>query len=255
MPHNTPLLRVDVAEHRYHPLKQTLAACQFAVQRGEIVSLIGPSGCGKSTLLRVAADLIEATSGAVVCHASTKAVLFQEPRLLPWKDLLANIGFGLKGVKGLSPRKRQTRSLDIAQKLGFNSDDYSKLPHELSGGMKQRAALGRALALAPELLFLDEPFSALDIGRRRALYRLLLSEVDSQLTTMLLITHDISEALALSDRILVMAPEPGRIVKVYQPDIPREKRDRQAVSAMEDDFMSDPMMHQLFELENWQQLQ
>lgn len=247
----SPLLKVDVADHRFHPMQQVLEACQLNVNPGEIVSLIGPSGCGKSTFLRIAAGLLEPYDGAVSCNARESAVLFQDHRLLPWKTLAQNMSFGLKGRSVLAS-VRNRRLAGAARIMGFSEDDLRKYPAELSGGMRQRAAIARALMIEPDLLFLDEPFSALDIGRRREMYRLLLGEIRARGCTVLMVTHDVFEALSLSDRVIVMAPDPGRFVKEVYVPVPLEQRSRQMVGDLEAKLLSDGQVADLFNMSNWE---
>lgn len=248
-----PILSMQVKDHRYHPLQQTLAPCSLSLQKGQITSLIGPSGCGKSTFLKIAAELITPSSGKVSNQAEKTAVLFQEHRLLPWKSLLNNISFGLKG-QHLSKFQRMNRARTVAYAMGFTEDDLIKYPSELSGGMRQRGALARALAVEPDLLFLDEPFSALDIGRRRELYRLVLHQVEQKQCSVLMVTHDVTEALALSDRVLIMAPDPGHFVKEYEVPIPRQERTRRNLMELEAKLLADDRIASLFNMSNWETL-
>ncbi|KZL13121.1 ATP-binding cassette domain-containing protein [Pseudovibrio sp. Ad26] len=247
------VLSVSVEDHRYHPLQQTLAPSALELKKGEVVSIIGPSGCGKSTFLRIAAGLIEASSGKISSAADRTAILFQEHRLLPWKSLLNNISFGLQGQK-FSKFQRMKKARAVAYAMGFTEDDLIKYPSELSGGMRQRGALARALAVEPDLLFLDEPFSALDIGRRRDLYRLVLHEVDEKQCSVLMVTHDVTEALALSDRVLVMAPDPGHFAKEYEVPLARSERTRRNLLELEASLLADDRIAQLFNMSNWEQL-
>ncbi len=246
-----PLLEVTVKDHRFHPLQQVLDLCQLDIWPGEIVSLIGPSGCGKSTFLRIAAGLLEPYSGDVVSRAADGAVLFQDHRLLPWKTLAQNMMFGLKGHPVGHQIKIQ-RLNNAARIMGFTEEDLEKYPAELSGGMRQRAAIARALMIEPDLLFLDEPFSALDIGRRREMYRLLLTEIRARNCTVLMVTHDVFEALSLSDRVIVMAPDPGSFVKEVRVSVPLEQRTRQMIGDLEADLLSDEQVADLFNMSNWE---
>ncbi len=248
-----PILSVEVEDHRYHPLTQTLAPCALELKKGEIVSIIGPSGCEKSTFLRIAAGLIEPSCGTLSNALNKTAILFQEHRLLPWKSLLNNISFGLLGQK-ISKLQRIKKARAVAYTMGFTEDDLIKFPSELSGGMRQRGALARALALEPDLLFLDEPFSALDIGRRRELYRLVLKEVETRQSSVLMVTHDVTEALALSDRVLIMAPDPGHFVKDYVVPLPRSERTRRNLLELEADLMAEEQIASLFNLNDWERI-
>lgn len=188
--------------------QSVLDGIDLQVHHGEIVSLLGPSGCGKSTLLRVVAGLDRDYEGEVrVARADegrSVGVVFQEPRLFPWLTVRQNILFGNKG------REEQVES--IAQAVGL-SQWLGALPKQLSGGMAQRCAIARALLGRPQLLLCDEPFSALDAFTRRQLHDLMLDLRARYGTTMLLVTHDIREALYLSDRIVVLGCTPSRVLR------------------------------------------
>jgi sulfonate transport system ATP-binding protein len=200
----------------------------LTVDRGEIVALIGGSGCGKSTLLRLVSGLDQPTSGSIVVDGTrilsphpTVGLIFQEPRLLPWLTVAQNIAFG---IRDLPLDEQQTRVAAALGKVGL-ADYGNRWPRELSGGQGQRVAIARALAPRPSVLLLDEPFSALDAFTRLDLQVHLLDLWADTRPTMLLVTHDIDEALLLAGRILVMQPNPGRIASVIDVDLPRP-RDR-----------------------------
>ena len=175
----------------------------FSLESGEILCLLGPSGCGKSTLLNIIAGLITPWKGALQNDFQNAAMVFQNPRLLPWLLTWENIAFGLK-AKGIAKAERFDSALKIGKKMGLTEDDLQKFPTELSGGMQSRVALARAFVVLPDLLLLDEPFSALDLGLKYELYALLESEQTARGFAVLMITHDPIEALRLADRILVM---------------------------------------------------
>jgi NitT/TauT family transport system ATP-binding protein len=183
----------------------------FSVDRGELIALIGPSGCGKSTVLNIIAGLVSASDGhvEVADPALRIAYVFQRPRLLPWRSVLRNVEFGLesrdKDREAVRGRAREALAL---VNLEGQEDKY---PHELSGGMQQRVALARGLAIDPGLFLLDEPFGALDALTRSYLQEELLGIVRETGTTTLLVTHDIDEALILADRVLVMSSRPGTL--------------------------------------------
>ena len=182
----------------------------LAVHRGELVALIGPSGCGKSTLLNIIAGLLQATAGEVRREAGVRiGYVFQRPRLLPWRNVLRNVEFGLEQLRGTEgrPRARARAAIELVNLMGHEE----KYPHELSGGMQQRVALARGLAIEPGLFLLDEPFGSLDALTRSYLQEELLSIVRRTRTTTVLVTHDIDEALLLADRVVVMSSRPGRI--------------------------------------------
>jgi sulfonate transport system ATP-binding protein len=198
------------------------------IGRGEIVAIIGGSGCGKSTLLRAIAGLDRATSGTVsldgVAIAEPHAkigIIFQEPRLLPWLSVADNIGFGLSDLPAETRREKVGRSL---ARVGL-TDKASAWPRELSGGQAQRVAIARALVPQPEVLLLDEPFSALDAFTRRDLQDHLLDLWADTRPTLVLVTHDVDEAVVLADRVLVMRPRPGRLFEEIKVNLTRP-RDR-----------------------------
>jgi len=183
----------------------------LAIGRGELVAMIGPSGCGKSTLLNIVAGLVEPTSGDVeIAEPGLRiAYVFQRPRLLPWRNVLRNVEFSLEQIPSLRSRARQEAR--NALRLVNLEGHEKKYPHELSGGMQQRVALARGLAVQPGLLLLDEPFGSLDALTRSYLQEELLGIVRRAGATTLLVTHDIDEALLLADRVVVMSSRPGRI--------------------------------------------
>jgi sulfonate transport system ATP-binding protein len=198
------------------------------IRQGEIVAIIGGSGCGKSTLLRAIAGLDRATSGSVVLDDITITaphekigIIFQEPRLLPWLSVADNIGFGL----GDRPRaERNRRVATTTARVGL-ADKANAWPRELSGGQAQRVAIARALVPQPEVLLLDEPFSALDAFTRRDLQDHLLDLWADTRPTLVLVTHDVDEAVVLADRVLVMRPRPGRLFEQIGVNLARP-RDR-----------------------------
>lgn len=207
-----------------------------AVRLGEIVAIIGGSGCGKSTLLRVIAGLDRATSGTVTLddiiitepHAEI-GIIFQEPRLLPWLSVADNIGFGLSD---LPANVRRAKVAGVLARVGL-ADKADAWPRELSGGQAQRVAIARALVPQPEVLLLDEPFSALDAFTRRDLQDHVLDLWADTRPTLVLVTHDVDEAVVLADRVLVMRPRPGRLFEEIKVNLARP-RDRQ--SALFDNF-------------------
>ncbi|MEA3456919.1 MAG: ATP-binding cassette domain-containing protein [Campylobacterota bacterium] len=220
----------------------------FEVNEGEVVSLVGPSGGGKTTLLRLCAELLERQEGKIENSFKTQSVAFQDPRLLPWKNTLDNISFGLKAM-GVSAKEREIRAREIALKFDLEESDFDKFPKELSGGMSQRVSFARALVTKPELLFLDEPFSALDIGLKRELQDHVMELIAKKEITIFFITHDIMEAIRLSDKILLLAPDPGRIVKTYEFDLPQAQRDDEYVYSQTAKLLSDREIIETFELE------
>lgn len=195
---------------------------------GEIIAIIGGSGCGKSTLLRAICGLDRATTGSVTLdyNAITAphekiGIIFQEPRLLPWLSVADNIGFGLGGLPASEREQRVSRAL---ARVGL-ADKAHAWPRELSGGQAQRVAIARALVPSPEVLLLDEPFSALDAFTRADLQDHLLDLWADTKPTLVLVTHDVDEAVVLADRIMVMRPRPGRLFEEIKVDLARP-RDR-----------------------------
>ena len=196
----------------------------FSVAAGEVVSIIGPSGCGKSTLLNMGSGLTKATEGKVKVNGEQVtgpnpqvAFMLQKDLLMPWRSIIENVEFGLE-LRGVSKAQRR----DVAQRLltqcriGGFAQSY---PHQLSGGMRQRAALARTLAVNPAVLLMDEPFSALDAQTKMILQQDLSQSVAKENKTVVFITHDLTEAVALSDRILVMSERPGTITHEIIVDI------------------------------------
>lgn len=209
--------------HRYG-LTEVLAGVGLDLYASQTLALVGPSGCGKSTLLHIIAGLLIPSEVVMESTFRCTSCVFQEPRLMPWKTARDNIALGLKAM-GVSRRVRHEQALVLGERLGLDADDLLKYPHQLSGGMQSRVALARALAIRPDLLLLDEPFSALDIGLKADFYQQLDQQVVTQGTAILMITHDLMEAVRLADRILVMVPDPGRIAIEFTLDMPQAQRD------------------------------
>jgi len=218
-----PALRVRGLQHAFGR-ETVLEGIDLELAAGEVVALVGPSGCGKTTLLHLCAQLQIADRGTIDDGFATRACMFQQPRLLPWKSALDNIAIVL-AARGVGRDEREHRAREIGLRLGLAHEDFAKFPHQLSGGMQSRVALARALVVEPDLLLLDEPFSALDIGLREEMYRLLLDHLAARRVGVLMITHDLAEAVRLSGRILVMAAHPGRIVARIALDAPVAARD------------------------------
>jgi len=216
------VLHIRHLYHRY-ALTEVLADVGLDLHAGETLALVGPSGCGKSTLLHVVAGLLTPTE--VLMHSEFRGIacMFQEPRLMPWKTALDNIALGLKAL-GVPKAARRKQAAALGHRMGLAPEDLAKYPHELSGGMQSRVSLARALVIRPDLLLLDEPFSALDVGLKADLYGLLEEQVRQQRTAVLMITHDLMEAVRLADRILMMVPNPGRVVREFTLELPRAER-------------------------------
>lgn len=186
---------------------------------GEITAIIGPSGCGKSTLLRIAAGLVEPTVGRVECDRSSMAFVFQDPTLLPWRTLWQNVALPLE-LRGRPGRGEAEGCLERVGLAGLSE----RLPHALSGGQRMRASLARALVTEPRLMLLDEPFGALDALTRSRLQESFLGLWEDRPFTALLVTHDIDEAVYLSDRVVVLGGSPGSLRDVVEVDLPRPRR-------------------------------
>lgn len=240
------IVRIENLGHKYG-LDEVLTALNLTVEQGETLAIVGPSGCGKSTLLQCIAGLLEPSEGSIKLSHKTLAYVFQDPRLLPWKTSLDNLSLGLKALK-VDKKERYAKAIEMAELLGLDQDDLDKYPHELSGGMQSRVALGRALLLQPDLLLLDEPFSALDIGLKLELYALLRQQVSQLHTSVVMITHDLMEAVRLADRIIMMAPEPGRILQEFKLNQPHALRNEQWIYLTSAQLMQEPNVRLGFDL-------
>lgn len=228
-----PLVEVRDVTKRFELREGALTALDgvsFSVESGEFVTIIGPSGCGKSTMLRLLADIYRPTSGTVTIDGSPPrearrrrelGVVFQDPTLFPWRDVLGNVVLPLKVTRSLN-RQSKAEAKALLALVGLAGFETAR-PDQLSGGMRQRVAIARALVLQPKVLLLDEPFGALDeITRQRMNGELLRIWAETN-TTAVLITHSLSEAVFLSDRVLVMSDRPGRIVQEIEIDLPRPR--------------------------------
>jgi NitT/TauT family transport system ATP-binding protein/sulfonate transport system ATP-binding protein len=200
----------------------------LAIDAGELVSLVGPSGCGKSTLLRLLAGLESPTSGQLLMGSdpistpsADRGLVFQDPNLFPWLTVRRNMQAGLvaRGVL-----RSQAREVDSFMKLVGLETFADSYPHQLSGGMAQRVGLARALVNHPRVLLLDEPLGALDAFTRMKMQDEVLRLWENRGTTMLLVTHDIDEAIYMSDRIVLMSPRPGRVDRIIEIDLPRPRQ-------------------------------
>jgi NitT/TauT family transport system ATP-binding protein len=207
---------------------EALAEADFQVQANEFVSIIGPSGCGKSTLLRILGGLVAPTSGRVLLDGQPLdeagrriGFVFQHANLMPWRSALANVRLPLE-LQGVPRAEAEARARELLDAVGLAGFDDS-LPRELSGGMRQRVALARALVYEPDVLLLDEPFGALDALTRERMNCELLEIWQSHRKTMIMVTHDIREAVFMSDRVLIMSPRPGRVEREVAIDLPRPR--------------------------------
>ncbi|MCA9246638.1 MAG: ABC transporter ATP-binding protein [Planctomycetales bacterium] len=211
-----------------------LSGVDLRCAAGEFVSLLGPSGCGKSTLLRMAAGLEQPTSGSVRIGAGGRSLdsegtdatsfVFQDPNLLPWRDVWHNVALPLE-IEGMDRKEQRRRIADSLRLVGLHEADARKYPHALSGGMRMRASLARALVTRPSILLLDEPFAALDDMLRTQLNEELLALWQRENWTVLFVTHNIAEAVFLSNRIVVLGGKPSRCVAEIEVPLPHP-RDR-----------------------------
>ena len=205
-----------------------LRGFNLEVGKGEFVSIVGPSGCGKSTFLNLLLGLIKPDSGEMTLGGSPisgpgqeRAMVFQEFGLLPWRTVRANVALGLE-LKGISSPERAQRATELISLVGL--EDFERhYPHELSGGMKQRVGLARALATEPEVLLMDEPFAALDAQTRDLMQTELLQIWERTKKTVLFVTHSIEEAAYLSDRVIIMTARPGRAKETLKIHLPRPR--------------------------------
>ena len=218
----------------------------LTLEAGEVVALLGPSGCGKTTILQIAAGLIEPTRGRVRRAYARHAVVFQEPRLLPWLTTRENIAYGLR-VAGMPRRERERAALACAREVGLPPDALDKYPVELSGGMRQRAAVARALAVRPDVVFFDEPFTAVDVGLKRALQDLVVTVSARERLSALFVTHDLSEAVRVAHRLVVLSARDGRVVDERRvAGRPGERSDRFVFETVES-WARDPAFAELFD--------
>jgi NitT/TauT family transport system ATP-binding protein len=200
----------------------------LSVPANQFVCLLGASGCGKTTLLRIVAGLTEADSGIITIQGRTmrgpggdRSLVFQNYGLLPWRSVLGNVEFGLE-IRGMGRRERREISRDYLRRVGLAGFE-NHYPHQISGGMQQRVALARAFSKEPKILLMDEPFAAVDMQTRERLQDELLQIWTTMQTTVLFVTHSIEEAIYLGDRVVVMAPRPGRIKADVLTGLPRPR--------------------------------
>jgi NitT/TauT family transport system ATP-binding protein len=207
-----------------------LDRCSVSIEPEQRVAIIGPSGCGKSTLLRIFANILEPTTGKVLVGGTSPSearrsraysFVFQNSVMLPWRTLRENVELAME-VTRVSRAERAARATELIELVGLSGFE-DRYPNQLSGGMRQRGAIARALTMSPKFLFMDEPFGALDEINRERLNFELLRILSATSATLLLVTHSISEAVILSDRVLVMTPRPGRISEVIDTHLPRER--------------------------------
>lgn len=227
---NRPVLAVHGVSHTFGEVN-VLQGLEFSVYPGEFVALVGPSGCGKTTLLNLLSGTYQPTAGTVERHGRTRTV-YQQDGLFPWLTAVENINLGLREVNSPGERARQAAEMLRLIRLENFANHY---PHQLSGGMRQRVELARALAGESETLLLDEPFSALDYQTRLRMRRELIRMLQERPRTVIFVTHDIEEAAQLADGVLVLTERPGRIseeLRIHLPQ-PRSLTHPDVVAAVE----------------------
>lgn len=222
----TPIIEVRGVHKVYGGSVVALKDINLDLERGQLTSLLGPSGCGKTTLLKIIAGLLEPDHGQVLVNGRPvtgpgpeRAFVFQDFALMPWASVLRNAAFGLE-LQGMAKAEREDRARHYIAEVGLAGFE-DKFPHQLSGGMRQRVGLARALAVNADVLLMDEPFSAVDEQTRRKFQEDLLRLREIEKKTFILVTHSIEEAVYLSDRIVLLSPRPGRVSQIVDPDIPR----------------------------------
>lgn len=228
-----PVLKADSIGMEYvHPRtgRSVVAIEDFSVviEPQQFVTIVGPSGCGKSTFLKIANGLLKPTSGTISIHGEdvqstrgSRGTVFQDASLLPWYTVLRNAAYGLE-CQGVNRKEAEERARPVLELVGLSGFEHAH-PHELSGGMRQRVNVARALAIDPEILLMDEPFASLDAQTREFMQSELLGIWSKSSKTVLFVTHQIDEAVYLSDRVLVMSARPGRLIADITIDIPRPR--------------------------------
>ena len=218
----------EFVDRRSKSTVRALDEINLEVQKGEVICILGPSGCGKSTLLNIVAGFLPPTGGEVfvdghpvVEPGPDRGFVFQEFALFPWRTVLQNIEFG-PVLKGMEKADRHARARELIQRIHLTGFE-DKFPFELSGGMKQRVGIARALANDPEVLLMDEPFGALDAQTRRVMQEELLKLLGETKKTVLFVTHAIDEAIVLADRVMIMTARPGQVKALLGVDLPRPR--------------------------------
>ncbi|MBV6493305.1 MAG: Aliphatic sulfonates import ATP-binding protein SsuB [Turneriella sp.] len=226
--------------------QEILEDISFTLETGKSVVLLGPSGSGKTTLFRICANLLEAEKGKVERYYKNLGYMFQTPRLLPWETAYANLRIVLKS-RGISSKESRDKIIAMGKSLGLTEDDLEKYPYQLSGGMQSRVAMGRALIIEPDVLFLDEPFTGLDIGLKRELMQALKNELKKK-TSIFMITHELSDAVELADQIILLGKKPGRILEKINIPLAVEKRTPLDINEHLQTLVVNPKISEAFEL-------
>jgi NitT/TauT family transport system ATP-binding protein len=230
-------LRLAGVSHAYFG-RTILDRIKLDVFAGQLVALVGPSGCGKSTLVHIAARLIEPQRGRVVSGYRRHGMIFQEPRLLPWATVEDNIAYPLR-ISGVPKHERRERARHAADLVSLDRRDLEKYPIELSGGMRQRTAIARALVLEPDFVFFDEPFTALDVALKRRMQDLVVASAAQSRFAGLFVTHDLAEAVRVADRIVVLDERVRGISGERFVPLERGARDDASVFATVQSYLKD----------------
>jgi NitT/TauT family transport system ATP-binding protein len=226
-PSDRPVVEVRGVSKIYPNGVEALSNISLDFPKGQLTTILGPSGCGKTTLLKIIAGLLDPTNGEVLIAGRRvtgpgpeRAFVFQDFALMPWATVLRNVAFGLE-LRGIARSEREAIAAKYIGEVGLKGFEHA-FPHALSGGMRQRVGLARALAVDAEVLLMDEPFSAVDEQTRRKFQEDLLALVAHERKTFLFVTHSIEEAVYVSDRIVLLSRRPSRVSQIIEPDIPRD---------------------------------
>lgn len=224
--HSRAIVEVDGVSKIYPGGTEALNHVSLDFPEGQLTTLLGPSGCGKTTLLKIIAGLLPATGGEVRVDGRTvtgpgpeRAFVFQDFALMPWANVIRNVAFGLE-LRGIARSEREAVAAKYIGQVGLKGFEKA-YPHELSGGMRQRVGLARALTVNAKVLLMDEPFSAVDEQTRRKFQEDLLKLVEQERKTFIFVTHSIEEAVYVSDRIVLLSRRPSRVSQIVEPNIPR----------------------------------
>ncbi len=244
-------LKLTGLEHAYLG-RSVLSRIDLAVARGEILALVGPSGCGKSTLIHVAAGLVEPRAGRIDRGYRRHAMIFQDPTLMPWATAADNIDYVLR-LAGVPRRERPGRIAEAARQVALEPEDLVKFPVELSGGMRQRVAIARSLAVRPDFVYFDEPFTALDVALRRRMQDLVISICAAVGLSGLFITHDLHEAARIAHRIAALDTRGAGILGHRPlPGLPGGRRDAEVQGWVAAALERDPLFRHIHDVDERQ---